>query len=127
MNKWLAYGLILLAAIPCLSQPVFRGTEIFPPEDRRQTTDARALGHSVGLEVHDPGVTPGSRLEPGRIFTIEPQMRIEEDHIGIRLENIILMTETGYENLSEFVPIEIDAIEKLMAAKGLSDAALKLK
>jgi Xaa-Pro aminopeptidase len=117
----------IMASYKFTDPKIEKAAKAFVENYRRQTTDARALGHSVGLEVHDPGVTPGSRLEPGRIFTIEPQMRIEEDHIGIRLENIILMTETGYENLSEFVPIEIDAIEKLMAAKGLSDAALKLK
>jgi hypothetical protein len=36
-----------------------------------------------------------------------------------RLEDVILMTETGYENLSEFVPIEIDAVEKVMAEPGM--------
>jgi len=38
---------------------------------------------------------------------------------------MILMTDTGYENLSAFVPVEVDAIEKLMAEPGLSDHALK--
>ncbi len=66
-------------------------------------------------------------LEPGHIFTIEPEMRIEEDHTGIRLEDMILITETGYENLSAFVPIEVKDIETLMAESGLSDAMLKRK
>ncbi len=44
-------------------------------------------------------------------------MRIEEDHLGIRLEDMLLITETGYENLSAFVPIEIADIEKLMAKR----------
>jgi Xaa-Pro aminopeptidase len=95
---------------------------------RRQSANARSLGHTVGLEVHDAGNLGGPTLEPGRIFTIEPEMRIEEDHTGIRLEDMILITPTGYEVLSGFVPIEIDDIEKLMASrKGLSDAALKIK
>ena len=59
------------------------------------------------------------------IFTIEPAMQIDDEHLGLRLEDMILITETGYENLSAFVPVEIDAIEKLMAERGLSDAALK--
>ncbi len=58
---------------------------------------------------------PTSTLEPGEIFTIEPEMRIEELHLGLRLEDMLLITETGYENLSRFVPIEVADIEKVMA------------
>jgi Xaa-Pro aminopeptidase len=76
------------------------------------------------MEVHDVRMT-GSTLEPGFIFTIEPAMQIEDEHLGIRLEDMILMTESGYENLSAFVPIETDAIEKLMAQAGLSEHAIK--
>ena len=76
------------------------------------------------MEVHDVRMV-GQTLEPGFIFTIEPAMQIEDEHLGIRLEDMILITEQGYENLSAFVPVEIEAIEKLMAERGLSDAALK--
>ena len=65
---------------------------------------------------------PTPTLEPGQLFTIEPAMTIPDEHIGIRLEDMILITETGYENLSAFVPVEIADIEKLMAEPGLSDA-----
>ncbi len=47
-------------------------------------------------------------------------MQIPEEHLGLRLEDMILMTDTGYENMSAFVPIEIDAIEKTMAERGKS-------
>ena len=60
----------------------------------------RGLGHNVGLEVHDVGGLQAPTLEPGRVFTIEPQMRLEDEHLGVRLEDMILITETGYENLS---------------------------
>jgi Xaa-Pro aminopeptidase len=85
------------------------------------------LGHAVGLEVHDVGGADATLLEPGRVFTIEPQLRIEEEHLGVRLEDMLLITETGYENLSAFVPIEIADIEKLMKEPGLSDARVKIK
>jgi Xaa-Pro aminopeptidase len=93
-------------------------------EGFRSRRQANGLGHNVGLEVHDPGGLQADTLQPGRIFTIEPQFRIEEEHLGIRLEDMILITENGYENLSQFVPIEVKDIEKLMAERGLSDAMI---
>ena len=84
-----------------------------------------SLGHSVGMEVHDVrNITP--TLEPGYIFTIEPQMTIEGGELSVRLEDMILITETGYEVLSGFVPIEIADIEKLMKQPGLGSHAIKL-
>jgi Xaa-Pro aminopeptidase len=81
----------------------------------RERKNARGLGHNVGLEVHDVGGLQAPTLEPGRVFTIEPQMRLEDERLGVRLEDMILITETGYENLSRFVPIEVRDIEKLMS------------
>jgi Xaa-Pro aminopeptidase len=83
-----------------------------------------SLGHGVGMEVHDVR-NPTATLEPGYIFTIEPQMTMESGELSVRLEDMILITEKGYENLSAFVPVEIDDIEKLMAQPGLGTHALK--
>ena len=77
------------------------------------------------MEVHDVSAGEHPTLEPGMVFTIEPAMQIVDEHLGIRLEDMILITDRGYENLSAFVPVEIDAIEQLMAQPGLSDAMLK--
>ena len=82
-------------------------------EDYRSRPNVASLGHSVGMEVHDVGGAPAT-LEPGMIFTIEPQMTLPDEHIGIRLEDMILVTERGYENLSASVPIEIADIERTM-------------
>jgi Xaa-Pro aminopeptidase len=82
---------------------------------RFQTPKAGGLGHAVGLEVHDVGGADGTALEPGRVFTIEPQLRIESEHIGLRIEDMLRITDTGYENLSAFVPIEIADIENVMS------------
>ncbi len=94
--------------------------------DRYRNSRATSLGHTVGMEVHDVR-NPTPTLEPGEIFTIEPAMTIPDEHIGIRLEDMILITENGYENLSAFVPIEIADIEKVMAEPGLSDAMYQAK
>src|SRR5262249_10593631 len=87
----------------------------------RSRKQAASLGHNVGLEGRDPGGLQADTLEPGRIFTIEPQMRIEEEHVGLRLQDMILITDPGYETLSRFVPVEVKDIEKAKAEPGLSD------
>jgi Xaa-Pro aminopeptidase len=94
--------------------------------DNYRNSRANSLGHTVGMEVHDVN-PPGPTLEPGVIFTIEPAMQIPEEHLGIRLEDMLLITGKGYENLSSFVPEEIPDIEKLMTHHGLSDAQIKLQ
>jgi Xaa-Pro aminopeptidase len=56
-------------------------------------------------------------LVPGTMFTIEPGIYIPEKNLGIRIEDDILVTENGYEVLTEGAPKDIDAIEKLMQEK----------
>lgn len=92
--------------------------------ERYRASTSNSLGHTIGMEVHDVRL-PTQTLEPGQLFTIEPAMTIPDEHVGIRLEDVILMTENGYENLSAFVPVEIADIEKLMAEPGLSDKQRK--
>ncbi len=85
-------------------------------------------GHWLGLDVHDLGnymLNGKSRvLEPGMVFTIEPGIYVNSKSnapekflgIGIRIEDDILITESGNKNLTESVPKEITEIEALMAA-----------
>ena len=81
---------------------------------RSRQASTRSLGHNVGLEVHDVGGLQAETFEPGRVFTIEPQFRIEEEHLGIRLEDMILITDTGVEVLSGSLPITVAEIEQVM-------------
>jgi Xaa-Pro aminopeptidase len=83
------------------------------------TTPATGLGHMVGMEVHDVSGPRDGTLKPGMIFTIEPALTIPEDRVYVRLEDVILITETGFENMSGFVPVEIEEIERLMAETGM--------
>jgi Xaa-Pro aminopeptidase len=85
--------------------------------DRFRRSTANSLGHTVGMEVHDVN-PPYEVLKPGMVFTIEPALTIAEDRTYLRLEDVIVMTESGYENLSAFAPSEPDAIEKLMSETG---------
>jgi Xaa-Pro aminopeptidase len=112
----------IMASFPFTDPKIKEAAAGFVTRYRSDTSNS--LGHSVGMEVHDVRMTANT-LEPGFIFTIEPAMQIEDEHLGMRLEDMILMTESGYENLSAFVPVEIDAIERLMAQPGLSDGAIK--
>ncbi len=76
------------------------------------------LGHWVGMATHDVGTHTGP-LQPGMVFTIEPALRVPEEKIYIRLEDVIVITETGKEILSDFVPMDRAGIEKIMLEKGI--------
>lgn len=71
------------------------------------------LGHYVGLDVHDPG-DPAAPLKAGTIITIEPGVYIPEENIGIRIEDIVLVTDDGAKVLSAALPREVGDIEKLV-------------
>jgi Xaa-Pro aminopeptidase len=77
------------------------------------------LGHHIGLNVHDPGEYC-SALQPGMVVTVEPGIYIPGENLGVRIEDDVLITETGYKLLSERLPRDPDEIEKIMseAAKG---------
>lgn len=72
------------------------------------------LGHNIGLDVHDPG-SYCKPLEPGMVVTMEPGIYIPEENLGVRIEDDVLITETGYELLSKRLPRDPAEIEKVMA------------
>jgi Xaa-Pro aminopeptidase len=72
------------------------------------------LGHNIGLDVHDPGDSC-KPLMPGQVVTVEPGIYIPEENLGVRIEDDVLITETGYELLSSKLPRTADEIEKIMA------------
>jgi Xaa-Pro aminopeptidase len=72
------------------------------------------LGHHVGLDVHDAN-DPAIPLEAGMVITIEPGVYIPEERIGIRIEDVVLVTESGGKVLSSSLPREVNEIEKAMA------------
>ena len=73
------------------------------------------LGHAIGLDVHDPGEYC-QPLEPGMVVTIEPGIYIPEENLGARIEDDVLITENGYEFLSQRLPRDPAEIERIMAA-----------
>jgi Xaa-Pro aminopeptidase len=74
------------------------------------------VAHPIGLDVHDVGFTQ-KPISAGWVVTCEPGIYIREEQFGVRLENTVLVTETGIEDLMPDIPIEADEIEDLMNAR----------
>jgi len=72
--------------------------------------------HSLGLDVHD--VQGRDRLvKEGMVYTVEPGIYIREEGIGVRLETEVIVRAAGNEDLMADVPIEVEEVEALMAAR----------
>jgi Xaa-Pro aminopeptidase len=73
------------------------------------------VSHHLGLDVHDPGDVDRP-LEAGMVITVEPGIYIPQENIGVRIEDDVLVTKDGYNQLTARLPRTVDEIEKLMAA-----------
>jgi Xaa-Pro aminopeptidase len=72
------------------------------------------VSHHVGLDVHDPGA-PNAKLEEGMVITVEPGVYLADEGIGIRIEDVILVTADGATVLSAALPRSPEEVEKAMA------------
>lgn len=70
------------------------------------------------MAVHDVG-SYRDGLKVGHVFSVDPQLRVPEENLYLRYEDTVVVTETGSENFSDFVPVELDAIEALVRERGL--------
>lgn len=77
-----------------------------------------SLGHFVGMATHDVGAIDGP-LREGMVFTIEPALRVPEEHLYIRNEDLIIIHADRAEIVSNDLAMSIDDIEALMAEPGL--------
>jgi Xaa-Pro aminopeptidase len=92
-----------------------------PAQVRKQDPDNPAVrkffmhgvAHPIGLDVHDV-LAIGDRIRPGWVLTCEPAIYVADEGFGIRLENTILVSESGQKDLMADIPIEVDEIEDLM-------------
>jgi Xaa-Pro aminopeptidase len=84
----------------------------------------RYIGHFVGISVHDVGEIQGSWLDrpfqPGVIFNVEPIIEFPDKGIHLRLEDTVLITESGAENLTAAVPAAVDAVVALVKERGIN-------
>ena len=92
-----------------------------PADVKKQTVDEPAcrkyfmhgLGHLLGLDVHDVGFTT-EPFAPGWVLTVEPGIYIPDEGFGVRIENNIVVTESGPVDLMADIPVEAEEIEALM-------------
>jgi Xaa-Pro aminopeptidase len=74
------------------------------------------ISHHLGIDVHDLG-TKTEPIKAGMVFTVEPGIYIEEEQMGVRIENNIWITKTGNKDLFKNIPIKAEEIESLMKGK----------
>lgn len=99
--------------MPSPTQYIVREEEISTSYSGSSGTGVRDLGHHIGLDALDSR-DYSSPLAPGMVFTVEPKLYIPEKGIAIMIEEMILVTEYGYENLSADTPRSVEEIEKAM-------------
>lgn len=74
------------------------------------------ISHHLGIDVHDLGTRTES-IKPGMVFTIEPGIYIEQEQMGVRIENNFWITKNGNIDLMKNIPITIEEIETLMKTR----------
>ena len=73
------------------------------------------VSHQLGLDTHDICTERERTLKPGMVITVEPGLYIEDESIGIRIENDVMITEDGCVDLSVAIPRTVEEIEAIMA------------
>lgn len=71
------------------------------------------ISHHLGIDVHDLG-TRTEPIKAGMVFTVEPGIYIEEEQMGIRIENNVWITKNGNKDLMKNIPITVEEIEAMM-------------
>jgi Xaa-Pro aminopeptidase len=86
---------------------------------RMVETGGGAFSHTVGMTVHDVGRYKSEPLQPGLVFAVDPALRVKEENIYMRIEDTVVITDDGMENLTRDAPMELDDIEKMIQENGL--------
>jgi Xaa-Pro aminopeptidase len=108
-------------------EPVFARWKFVKPEHETAARDLVRTGggvfsHSVGLAVHDVGGR-SNPLKVGQVFSVDPQLRMRDANnqtvLYMRYEDVGVVTETGFENFTDFMPTTLEDIERTVRMKGV--------
>jgi Xaa-Pro aminopeptidase len=105
-------------------EPVFQKTKFSKPiyEKAARTlvsTGGGVFSHPVGMAVHDVGTYRRGPLQPGHVFSVDPQMWVREENLYLRYEDTVVVTATGVENFTDFLPSELNDIERMVRGDGI--------
>jgi Xaa-Pro aminopeptidase len=97
-----------------------KGYDLSKDAFRIMTSRGGGCSHYVGMAVHDVGGGPREEpLRPGMVFACDILAVFADENLGVRVEDTVLITETGCENLTAGIPREIEEIEALMKQQGI--------
>ena len=74
------------------------------------------ISHHLGLDIHDLG-SRTEPIKPGMVFTVEPGIYIEQEMMGVRIENNFWITKNGNKDLMQNIPITVEEIEAIMGGR----------
>ena len=105
-------------------EPVFARTKFSKPvyeQAARKLVDTGGgvFSHPVGMAVHDDGGYIDRPLQPGVVFSVDPQLRVPEESLYVRYEDVVVVTENGVENFTDFLPSALDDLEKAVKGDGI--------
>jgi Xaa-Pro aminopeptidase len=104
--------------LPTLDKMRWTKTE-FADAARTLLLSEKQFTHTVGMAVHDGGHYKDEPLPPGLVFALDPQLWVPSERLYIRIEDTVVVTESGVENLTSDCPHELDEVERLMTETGL--------
>ncbi len=106
-----------IVAATRFSKPIYEKAAKEFAKAYRESAKRGGLGHGVGMSTHDVGQE--DTLRPGMVFTIEPQFRVPEERLYFRLEDLIVIGATDAEVVSEWLPLDVEAVEKAVREPGI--------
>jgi Xaa-Pro aminopeptidase len=104
---------------PILNQTSFSKPAYEKAVRKMVETGGGVFSHMVGMAVHDVGRYYSEPLRPGLVFAVDPQLRVPDENLYMRIEDTVVVTEDGMENLTRFAPSELNEIEKIIGKKGM--------